>query len=86
MRRACATRVQQIPEDATTTGRRLPRGETADPVFPRSAVIGFDSSQLEGLAVARPWGSSLPFRTIINSFGKSGIRQVFANGLLTNAG
>jgi hypothetical protein len=55
-----ATRVQRNPRNATSDDRDLPGGETADPGFPRSAAIGFDSSQLEGLAVAIPWGFESP--------------------------
>jgi hypothetical protein len=60
--RLCATPVQRNSGNAPTIRPDLPSRETADPVLPRSAAIGFHPSQLEGLAVARPWGFD-PFRT-----------------------
>ena len=52
----CAT----SPGNATSNGSDLPVDEKADHGFPRSAVTGFDSSQLEGLAAARSWGFESP--------------------------
>ena len=49
----CATRVQRIPGNATPSDLDQPLNETADPVLPRSAAIGFNPSQLEGLVRAR---------------------------------
>lgn len=36
---SCATRVQRMPKNATTSGYEPPCDETADPVLPRSAAI-----------------------------------------------
>ncbi len=52
--------MQQSPENATSNGFDLPLHENADPVLPRSAAIGFFSSQLEGLALdVTPGGAVL---------------------------
>jgi hypothetical protein len=56
----CATFVQRIPRNAASIDLDRLRGVKTDPDFPRSAAIGFHSSQLEGLAVARPWGFESP--------------------------
>jgi hypothetical protein len=49
--------VQRILGNAVAIDVNRLRGVKTDPDFPRSAAIGFHSSQLEGLAVARPCGS-----------------------------
>ena len=55
--------VQQKSEHAATIGHEPPSGETTDPGFPGSAAVCLDFIQLEGLAVAIPWGVESPFRT-----------------------
>jgi hypothetical protein len=55
--------VQRIPENATVNGRVGHREMKADFDLPRSALIDQFPPQVEGLALARAWGSNPPFRT-----------------------
>ena len=65
MPNAVCNSVQRIPLDAALYDRDRRPHLKVDRDFPGSAAIGFNCCQLEGLAVARPWGFESPFRTNI---------------------
>ena len=59
--------MQRIPADPAWLGCGRPRCRKADPGFPRSASIGGRAfNQLEGLAVAIPWGFNPPLSHQLN--------------------
>ena len=60
MPNAVCNSVQRIPLDAALYDRDRRPHLKVDRDFPGSAAIGFNCCQLEGLAVARPWGFESP--------------------------
>ena len=63
MREATAEMTLHTSDHITSPQSRFRSLGSADHLFPRSALIGRQSFQLEGLAVAIPWGFESPFRT-----------------------
>ena len=59
-RSAVCNSVQRIALEAALNGRDWRRRMKLDRDFRASAAIGFNSCQLEGLALARAWGFESP--------------------------